>query len=60
MSFGPSKAPEPCGHYFGNVCTGFGGSATCMFCGWDRSEHPEEKERVRKLFEEVMPDGAGT
>ena len=39
MSFGPSKAPEPCSSYTGNVCTGFGAAAVCMTCGWERHEH---------------------
>jgi hypothetical protein len=51
MGFGgPIQADEPCGHYFGNVCTGFGGSATCMLCGWDRHDHPEEKRRIEELL----------
>lgn len=36
----PTKADKPCEAYFGNVCSGFGGSLTCYRCGWERHEHP--------------------
>lgn len=35
----PYKADEPCESYFGNVCSGFGGSLTCYGCGWDMYDH---------------------
>lgn len=54
MSHGPHKAAEPCGSYVGNVCTGFGAAATCMICGWDRLDHPETKERARRLFADAL------
>lgn len=40
------KDPEPCEAYFGNVCSGFGGSLTCYRCGWQRHEHPSEQSPV--------------
>jgi hypothetical protein len=33
------KAPKPCESYFGNVCSGFGGSLTCFRCGWHKFDH---------------------
>lgn len=35
------KHETPCDTYFGNVCSGFGGSLTCDLCGWDMYDHPE-------------------
>lgn len=36
------KDDKPCDGYWGNVCSGFGGSLTCKRCGWERDEHPSE------------------
>lgn len=51
MSFGPikRKADEPCNSYFGNLCSGFGGTMVCMFCGWGKFDHP------LKNYEQVVP-----
>lgn len=38
------KRDEPCDSYFGNVCSGFGGSLICDFCGWDMFDHPDMEE----------------
>lgn len=35
------KNEQPCDSYFGNVCTGFGGTTNCEFCGWDMNAHEE-------------------
>jgi hypothetical protein len=44
------KRDKPCDNYFGNVCSGFGGSLTCYICGWDRVEHKVRcKVRVEKV-----------
>lgn len=56
MSFGPYKAAEPCDSYLGNVCSGFGGSLTCIVCGWQLPEHPCEIERVKALWAGLMSD----
>lgn len=37
------KATEPCESYFGNVCTGFGGTTECRLCGWDMFDHHKGK-----------------
>ena len=51
MSFPKHRAAEPCAHYVGNVCSGFGAVCVCMLCGWDRLDHDEVKERARRAFE---------
>lgn len=52
MSMGTrSKMDEPCAVYFGNVCTGFGDDdQTCLMCGWQRGEHPEESQQMLDLL----------
>lgn len=37
----------PCVEYWGNVCSGFGGSLTCYKCGWERHEHDYEKYHAK-------------
>ncbi len=57
MSFAARhRADEPCEHYFGNLCSGFGADCICMFCGCDLYEHPEQKARVRELFAGLLGD----
>lgn len=47
------RAPEPCEVYFGNVCSGFGGSLTCYMCGWDMYDHSPYKEEMERAFSDA-------
>jgi hypothetical protein len=44
---GEYKAKVPCKEYWGNVCSGFGGSLTCRKCGWERHEHDYERYHAK-------------
>lgn len=53
-----SEASEPCDKYAGNLCSGFGGSTVCWFCGWNRFSHQSEltfKLRDSRLDSEGNP-----
>ena len=60
MSFAARhRAEEPCDSYFGNLCSGFGGTLTCLTCGWDQQDHPREQEKIRLIFADLLgPDDA--
>jgi len=46
------KDDKPCDHYFGNVCTGFGGTTDCYVCGWDMYDHEPYKSELERIFDE--------
>lgn len=57
MSMGRSfPSDQPCESYFGNVCSGFGGSLICDFCGWERHEHPKDKARIAEIANRLFGD----
>lgn len=55
MSLGARpRSEEPCSSYFGNLCTGFGGTTTCLMCGWDQHDHPEEQAEIARIFDDLL------
>jgi hypothetical protein len=41
---------KPCESYFGNVCSGFGGTTKCYTCGHDMWSHPEYQDELDELI----------
>ena len=48
---------EPCETFFGNTCSGFGGSTHCLICGWDKWDHSPYKERAEKFANTLRESG---
>lgn len=48
----PLRSPDdqPCEAYFGNECSGFGGSLICNRCGWHWDDHPDRQEALREAL----------
>lgn len=48
------KQNKPCGHFFGNVCAGFGGTTECDNCGWDKYHHDPWKTRAEEFAKRML------